>query len=130
MGPVLQEFACMVLSWGTVLPRNIQATGRVIKAAREERLHKIEPLPITPEARSSFEDATGIPVEEQRALEQAFRALGRHGSKEKTHSVDQPATWWQWHWSAASTARPQEGETPEWKSSYQTGYPTAWVPWG
>nr|QUS52786.1 hypothetical protein 2 [Mute swan feces associated tombus-like virus 5] len=128
--PILQEFACMVLNWGSVLPRNIQASGRVIKAAREERLHPIEPLPITAEARLTFEEATGISVEEQRALEQSFRAQYRHGSKEETHSVDQPAIYWRKHWSATNTARIQGKGPPARDSSSPSGYPTAWVPWG
>nr|QUS52810.1 hypothetical protein 2 [Mute swan feces associated tombus-like virus 6] len=76
--PVLQEWACMILSWGSVLPRNIPVTGRVIKALREERQHPIVPLQITDEARLSFWDAFGIPPVEQRAIEGSFRAMNRH----------------------------------------------------
>lgn len=100
--PILQEFACTVLSWGSTLPKRIDISGRTIKAMREERAHPIMPLPITPEARSSFEEATGITIEQQRACEAALRALGRYGAKkETTHStVDQPHPYWARHWSA------------------------------
>lgn len=127
--PVLQEFALTVLSWGTELPANIQMTGRVVKAMREERRHPIQPLPITSEARLSFEEATGIGPIEQRSYEQALRALSRHGSKKETHSVDQPASYWQRHWSAANTARTQAGRGP-WTAPTSTGLPTSWIPWG
>nr|QUS52795.1 hypothetical protein 2 [Mute swan feces associated tombus-like virus 5] len=100
--PILQEFACTICSWGSRLPSNIQVTGRVIKAMREERCHPIEPIPITPEARVSFWDATGIDPTEQRACEAALRSLSRHGPKEKNHSVDQPPAYWARHWSAAT----------------------------
>nr|QUS52801.1 hypothetical protein 2 [Mute swan feces associated tombus-like virus 6] len=107
--PVMQEFACTVLSWGSVLPRNIAITGRVVKAMREERSHPIQPLPITDAARYSFWEATGIDPTEQRAYEAALRAISRHGPQKKTAGVDQPAPWWADHWSApkhssASTA--------------------------
>nr|QUS52789.1 hypothetical protein 2 [Mute swan feces associated tombus-like virus 5] len=128
--PCLQEFALMVLSWGTTLPTNLQMSGRVVKAMREERAHPIVPLPITPEARSSFEEATGISITEQRSLEQAFRALSRHGSKEETHSVDQPASAWRWHWSAPNTARSQGEGSVRSEAPRPTGWPTHWIPWG
>nr|QUS52807.1 hypothetical protein 2 [Mute swan feces associated tombus-like virus 6] len=98
--PILQEFACTTLSWGTVLPRNLQMSGRLVKAMREEREHPIYPLPITDDARYSFWEATGISPTEQRAYEAALRALSRHGPQEKTEGVDQPASYWRWHWSA------------------------------
>lgn len=100
--PVLQEFATTICSWGSRLPTNIHPTGRVIKAMREEREHPIEPLPITPEARLSFWEATGMDPVTQRAYECALRSLARHGSKEENHSVDQPPRHWQRHWSAAT----------------------------
>lgn len=102
--PVMQEFALTVLSWGTHLPKRIHPTGRVIKAIREERDHPIIPLPITPEARESFWEATGISPVEQRAYEQALRSISRHGSeKATTPSVDQPARSWAKHWSAGDS---------------------------
>lgn len=81
--PVLQEFALTVLSWGDHLPRRVQLSGRVIKALREERLRVIEPIDITPQARLDFELATGISVEEQRAMENALRAQNRYAAKTK-----------------------------------------------
>lgn len=95
--PILQEFALTVLSWGSTLPRKVQFSGRVIKALREERQREIKPLPITPEARDSFDQATGIPVEEQRACEAALRALNRHGAEKET-STDTPPTRWAPRW--------------------------------
>lgn len=92
--PVLQEYALMILSWGSGLPKRIQLTGRVIKAMREERRHEIRPLPITPEARDTFERATGMTVEHQRSLECCFRALNRYATqKEKSYTTDQPPSW-------------------------------------
>lgn len=82
--PVLQQFALTVMSWGTGLPKNVQMSGRVVKAMREERAHPIMPIPISDEARLDFWDAFGIPPVEQLALEGALRALCRHGSQEKT----------------------------------------------
>lgn len=82
--PVLQQFALMVLSWGSRLPRHVQMSGRVIKALREERAHPIMPLPISDDARLDFWDAFGIPPVEQLALEGAMRVLSRHGSQEET----------------------------------------------
>lgn len=103
--PVLQEFACTVCSWGSVLPRTIHPTGRVIKAMREEREHPIVPLPITPEARLSFWEATGIDPITQRAYESALRSLSRHGPKEENRSVDQPPRYWAGHWSAVKHSK-------------------------
>lgn len=91
--PILQEFALMIMSWGTQFPRKLFFSGRLIKAIREERHHAIEPLPITPEARLSFEMATGIPPEEQRACEAALRAYNRYASKAETPSTDRPPKW-------------------------------------
>lgn len=92
--PVLQEFALTILSWGSKLPKTVHRTGRVIKALREERAHEITPLPITPQARIAFELATNITIEEQRVLENIFRAQQRHGSKEKTnYTTDEPPAW-------------------------------------
>lgn len=98
--PILQEFACTTLSWGSMLPRHVQVSGRVVKAMREEREHPIMPLPITDDARASFYEATGISPEEQRCYEAALRAISRHGPQKKTESVDQPAAYWRYHWSA------------------------------
>nr|QUS52783.1 hypothetical protein 2 [Mute swan feces associated tombus-like virus 5] len=95
--PVMQEFALTVLSWGSTLPRKVHISGRVVKALREERQHTIAPCEITPEARVSFEEATGIPPEEQRAYEAALRALNRHGAEEET-STDTPPTRWAPRW--------------------------------
>nr|QUS52798.1 hypothetical protein 2 [Mute swan feces associated tombus-like virus 6] len=98
--PILQEFACTILSWGSVLPRNIAISGRVVKAMREEREHPIIPLPITDDARYSFWEATGIDPIEQRACEAALRSISRHGPQKKTEGVDQPPAHWAKHWSA------------------------------
>nr|QJI53485.1 MAG: RNA-dependent RNA polymerase [Riboviria sp.] len=116
--PVLQEFALTVLSWGTNLPKNLQATGRTIKAMREERHHPICPLPITSDARLSFELATGIGVEEQRAMEGALRALRRHGSQKETITTDTPPSKWAPRWlkptegNAAPDAEPPKATAP------------------
>lgn len=92
--PILQEFALTIMSWGSVLPKNVHRTGRVIKALREERQHIIQPLPISIEARISFETATGVTIEEQRAIEGALRALQRHASKtDKANTTDCPPAW-------------------------------------
>lgn len=98
--PILQEFACLVLNWGSVLPKRLQPTGRLVKAMREEREHPILPLPITDEARHSFWEATGIDPVEQRSYECALRSLYRHGPQKETESVDQPSSYWAGHWSA------------------------------
>lgn len=109
--PVLQEFATTVLGWGVGMPRNVHHTGRVIKALREERQHPIQPLPITPEARWSFELATGIPPEEQRAYEAALRSLNRHASKrEACGPTDQPIKAWSGSWKPATAG---EWSTPK-----------------
>nr|QUS52792.1 hypothetical protein 2 [Mute swan feces associated tombus-like virus 5] len=107
--PILQEFACLTLNWGSVLPRRLQPTGRLIKAMREERAHPIFPMEITSDARASFYEATGIDAIEQRACEAALRSLYRHGPKEKTETVDQPSSYWRSHWSAVqhSTTKTQ-----------------------
>lgn len=92
--PVLQEFALTIMNWGSVLPKSVHRTGRVIKALREEREHEIRPLPISIDARLSFEAATGITVEEQRAIEGALRAQQRHApKKEATYTTDWPPAW-------------------------------------
>lgn len=112
--PILQEFACLMLDWGSVLPKRVMVSGRVVKAMREERSHPIVPLPITDEARWSFWQAFGIPPEEQRACEAALRALYRHGAQKETTPVDQPHPKWRTHWSAgtntATGPRPWERE--------------------
>lgn len=92
--PVLQEFALTIMSWGSVLPKSVHRTGRVIKALREERQHEIAPLPISTEARIAFEDATGLTPEEQRAIEGALRAQQRHAPKGKAEcTTDSPPAW-------------------------------------
>lgn len=99
--PILQEFACTTLSWGSHLPARLHMSGRLVKAMREERSHPIFPLPITDEARLSFWQATGIDPTQQRACEAALRALSRHGpEKETTPTVDEPGRSWARHWSA------------------------------
>lgn len=99
--PILQEFACTTLSWGSQLPARLQMSGRLVKAMREERSHPIFPLPITEEARYSFWQATGIDPTQQRCCEAALRALSRHGpEKETTPTVDTPGRSWARHWSA------------------------------
>lgn len=105
--PILQEFACLTLNWGSKLPKTVNISGRVIKARREERDHPIMPIEITPQARYSFYEATGIDAVEQRACEAALRSLYRHGTqKETTYSVDQPSSYWAGHWTAQhSTAQ-------------------------
>lgn len=92
--PVLQEFALTIMSWGSVLPKSVHRTGRVIKAVREERHHEIQPTNISIEARCSFEDATGITIEQQRSIEGALRAQQRYGSKAKAdYTTDTPPAW-------------------------------------
>lgn len=100
--PVLQDFALMVYSWGSGLPKKVHLTGRVIKALREESRHEIKALPISEEARISFETATGISITEQYSLENYFRALSRHAAKEENPI---PPT----NWSGSST--PAEART-------------------
>lgn len=89
--PVLQEFALMVLSWGSELPPKPAFSGHVIKALREEKDHRIiQPLPISIDARATFTEAFGIELEEQLALESQFRAQRfRYGSEKKA------TTFWQ-----------------------------------
>lgn len=106
--PILQEFATTILSWGTTLPRRVQLTGRAIKAIKEEREHPIMPIRITSQARLSFEEATGIPPEEQRACELALRALNRHAPKEE---ADCPPSYWGGAWARAA-AEQWAGTTP------------------
>lgn len=108
--PILQEFATTILSWGSRLPKNVTISGRVVKALREERLHDIEPVPITAESRLSFWAATGIPPEEQRAYEGALRAMNRHASK-GCETTDLPPAWWRgrsgsWPWSSGTGSSP------------------------
>lgn len=92
--PILQEFALTIMSWGSVLPKSVHRTGRVIKALREERHHTITPLPISIDARLSVEKATGVTIEEQRTIEGALRALQRHASKkDKANTTDWPPAW-------------------------------------
>lgn len=110
--PILQEFALMVLSWGSTLPQNLQMTGRLIKALREEKVRTIRPLPITPEARYSFEVAFGIPPEEQRACEQALRAQNRHGPQKET-ATDTPPINWAPRWARPSTAQSRQSPSRE-----------------
>lgn len=115
--PILQEFACLMLNWGSHLPRNIHVSGRVIKAAREERAHPIYPMDISVEARYSFWEATGITPIEQRAYECALRSLYRHGPKEKTETVDQPSSYWSTHWSAVQHSKTNQHTTsPTWST--------------
>lgn len=82
--PVLQEFALMAMQWGDGFPTKWLMSGHAVKALREEATHRVQPLPITPEARVCFEQATGITVEAQRALEGAFRTLARVKDATKT----------------------------------------------
>lgn len=103
--PILQEFALTILSWGSTLPRKVLMSGRVIKALREERVNIIAPAEITPEARCDFEDAFGIPPEEQRACEAALRAMNRHGAEKET-TTDTPPVKWAPRWHAASQGAP------------------------
>nr|WKV33911.1 MAG: RNA-dependent RNA polymerase [Riboviria sp.] len=90
--PVLQEFACMMLAWGEGFPTKWITSGHVLKALREERKFAIEPRRITPEARLDFELATGMSVEQQRALEGAFRALSRHKDASQTQAITKAKT--------------------------------------
>lgn len=74
--PVLQEYALAMLrnAQGAVAARPT-ISGRFIKAQREFLAHKgqIQPLPITPEARASFELAFGIGPHDQEVLEGILR---------------------------------------------------------
>lgn len=94
--PILQEFALTTLSWGDRLPKRVLTSGRTIKALREERAHPVRPSYITPEARFTFWEATGIDPTEQRACEQALRAVARHrhASQAKARSTDYPPQVW------------------------------------
>nr|QUS52780.1 hypothetical protein 2 [Mute swan feces associated tombus-like virus 4] len=75
--PVHQAFALMVRSWGHGRPKHEISSGRAMKAMREIKSHGgwIHPFRITPQARADFEDAMGISVYEQIALERAFEAM-------------------------------------------------------
>lgn len=120
--PVLQEFALTILSWGSHLPKNIQMTGRTIKALREERHHYIQPLDITIQARLDFEQATGICIEEQYAMEQALRALNRHASKEEAATTNTPPINWAPRWYPAEQA---QSDTPgRSRPLYRATHPT------
>lgn len=74
--PVLQEFALAMLrnGKGRVL-RNMAMTGVMFKARAEFAAHggEIKQLPITADARASFEEAFGIPAWEQLIMEEHLR---------------------------------------------------------
>uniref|UniRef100_A0AAU7YFW8 RNA-directed RNA polymerase n=1 Tax=Juruaca virus TaxID=3229021 RepID=A0AAU7YFW8_9VIRU len=74
--PILQEFAlAMLRNAGNAQIHKIQPSGRLIKAKRELYAHggKIDPLPITMDARLDFEEAFGIETWEQHQLEAELR---------------------------------------------------------
>lgn len=80
--PILQEWALAVMRAGEgKLPDKEIGSGRLIKCRRELRtIREIRPLPITPEARATFDLAFDINAECQLIWEAAFRTLDlRHG---------------------------------------------------
>lgn len=76
--PVLQEYAlAMIRNAGGETPKRLTYTGRVFKAQREFKAHGgiVTPLPVTAEARETFEQAFGMTWLEQEALERHLREV-------------------------------------------------------